>query len=180
MIQIDPALVKLLIPILETCTDEFSNHGCNDYPVPITPDNVRIQLEMCAENVHMTVGEFRESEDYEMTMESKLGELADLPDDIMYLQDHALLGFFKSKLEEALLEAARLEYSKPHDGTTVRDALDKKRQEREKDIKALVLCKRELFYLPATGHSPEDTVYPVSLEVAQEEANFFGVQVTEE
>ena len=58
---------------------------------------------------------------------------------------------------------------------TIRDALDEKREERKGNIKALVLCKRELFYLPALGNSPNDTVYPVSLEVAQREANFFGV-----
>lgn len=63
---------------------------------------------------------------------------------------------------------------------TVRHALDRKREERKGDLMALVLCKHELFYLPARGNSPDDSVYPVSWETAQKEAAHFGVQVSKE
>lgn len=63
---------------------------------------------------------------------------------------------------------------------TIREALDEKRQEREGDVTGLVLCKGELFYLPERGHSPRDTVYPVSLEQAQGEAEWFGVTCLEQ
>lgn len=63
---------------------------------------------------------------------------------------------------------------------TIREALDEKRAERKNDIKSLVLCKHELFYLPERGHSPKDTVYPVSWNQAQKEAGFFGVPLSHE
>ena len=63
---------------------------------------------------------------------------------------------------------------------TIREALDQKRKERKDDCTGLVLCKGELFYLPQVGHLPEHTVYPVRLEWAQREAEFFDVLVTKE
>jgi hypothetical protein len=62
---------------------------------------------------------------------------------------------------------------------TVREALDQKRVERKGDIEAIVYCKRELFYLPTRGNSPEHSVYPVSRELAREEAEWFGVPFNE-
>jgi hypothetical protein len=63
---------------------------------------------------------------------------------------------------------------------TVREALDQKRIERKFDCKALVLCKQELFYLPKKCNNTSNTVYPVTLEVAQQEAVWFGVSLFEE
>lgn len=63
---------------------------------------------------------------------------------------------------------------------TVREALDEKRKQRKGNVTSLVLCKQELFYCPETGNAPSDSVYPVSVEVAQVEAAFFGVPFYEE
>lgn len=67
---------------------------------------------------------------------------------------------------------------------TIREALDEKRKEYAGKVRHLVLCKYELFYLGddgilGVGHS-DDTVYPVSLETAQKEAEFFGCEFSEE
>ena len=63
---------------------------------------------------------------------------------------------------------------------TVREALDEKRKQLEGKVKSLVLCKLELFYFPSPGNSPDDTVYPVTLKTAQEEAAYFGVELTQQ
>jgi hypothetical protein len=63
---------------------------------------------------------------------------------------------------------------------TVRQALDRKREDRKGDVTALVLCKHELFYLPSRGNLPADSVYPVSWDAATREAEFFGVPVSSE
>ena len=63
---------------------------------------------------------------------------------------------------------------------TIKSALDQKRQQLQGKVAALVLCKRELFYLPSPGNSPNDSVYPVSLRMAEKEAAFFGVSLQQE
>lgn len=45
---------------------------------------------------------------------------------------------------------------------TVRQALDKKREQLQGKVTELQLCKRELFYYPSPGDSADDSVYPVS------------------
>ena len=61
---------------------------------------------------------------------------------------------------------------------TIREALDEKRFTLKGVLKHLYLCKRELFYeaeyLPHVG-----SVYPVSLKIAKQEAEFFKVELTE-
>lgn len=63
---------------------------------------------------------------------------------------------------------------------TVGEALEEKRRQLAGKVTELVLCKRELFYLPAPGNSPEDSVYPVTKEMAEREAKRFGVSLTEQ
>ncbi len=63
---------------------------------------------------------------------------------------------------------------------TVREALDQKRIERKGNCTALMLCKYELFYRPATGDAEKDSVYPVSIETAKKEAEWFGVPFWEQ
>jgi hypothetical protein len=71
----------------------------------------------------------------------------------------------------------------PFGGETVRLALDKKRQELKGKVKAITLCKWELFYVlnppDKMGDRARDSVYPVSRKTAQEEATFFGVEMHE-
>lgn len=62
----------------------------------------------------------------------------------------------------------------------VRYALDEKREQLKGKVTGLVLCKRELFYLPSPGNGSDDSVYPVSREVAAKEAEFFGCDWSEE
>ncbi len=62
----------------------------------------------------------------------------------------------------------------------VRIKLDEKRAKLKGKVTALNLCKAELFYYPSPGDSPKDSVYPVSIETAREEATFFGCEVTEQ
>jgi hypothetical protein len=64
--------------------------------------------------------------------------------------------------------------------TTVREALDEKRVQLKGKVTGIVLCKRELFYLPSPGNGADDSVYPVSVAVAKEEAAFFGATFQEE
>lgn len=61
---------------------------------------------------------------------------------------------------------------------TVSKAIKEKRKLKG-TVKQLVLCKSELFYF-VDGKWLEDTVYPVDMETAQSEAEFFGVAVSEE
>lgn len=69
-------------------------------------------------------------------------------------------------------------------GQTVHEALDEKRERKGNPdlpaVTSLVLCKFELFYCPVTGNAPSDSVYPVSVESARKEAEFFGVPFYEE
>jgi hypothetical protein len=62
---------------------------------------------------------------------------------------------------------------------TVKAALREKRRERKGNLESLVLCKRELFYMPEIDKSAEGSVYPVDLELAQKEAEWFGVSLYE-
>jgi len=64
-------------------------------------------------------------------------------------------------------------------GETVRRALDKKREQLQGKVTELQLCKQELFYHPSPGDGPDDSVCPVSLDLAREEAKFFGCEVVE-
>lgn len=63
---------------------------------------------------------------------------------------------------------------------TVRQALNEKRRELSENIKALVLCKGELFYVLKSGETLKDTVYPVTRTVAQNEALALGVEFSEQ
>ena len=67
----------------------------------------------------------------------------------------------------------------PQPRQTVREALDEKRQQLKKMVIAIVVCKRELFYITANGVE-QDSVYPVSLKTAAAEAEFFGVPCSNE
>lgn len=62
---------------------------------------------------------------------------------------------------------------------SVREALDEKRKQLKGKVTALILCKKELFYKPDPNTGKGDTVYPVLLETAQREAEFFGCEVHE-
>lgn len=60
---------------------------------------------------------------------------------------------------------------------TVREALDEKRIQLGDNVKQLVYCKRELFYVLKNGKMgirAEDSVYPVSKKIVAAEAAFFG------
>jgi hypothetical protein len=64
---------------------------------------------------------------------------------------------------------------------TVRDALDEMRLRRNGTVVRLVLCKYELFYMPLPkSPSPSDSVYPVTMDLARQEAEYFGCDVSEE
>lgn len=58
---------------------------------------------------------------------------------------------------------------------SIREALDEMRVNRKGTVTSLVLCKRELFYLPRLQDA-EETVYPVTPELAEEEARHFGCE----
>lgn len=62
---------------------------------------------------------------------------------------------------------------------TVRQALDEKRRQLAGQVTSLVLCKGELFYYPRPGDGVKDSVYPVSMELAQQEAAHFGCELHE-
>lgn len=62
---------------------------------------------------------------------------------------------------------------------TVKQALDAKRQELNGKVFGLFLCKNELFYSLEDG-MVQDTIYPVSLDIATKEAKFFKCKVSEQ
>lgn len=49
------AELKLIAVLLEKASDEFSNHGCNDYKIPATDEHKQIMLDMFQAN-----GDFEE------------------------------------------------------------------------------------------------------------------------
>jgi hypothetical protein len=62
---------------------------------------------------------------------------------------------------------------------TIREALEKKREQHKGNVAELVLCKGELFYClkdgdGRMGSGPDDTVYPVGPKIVEKEAAFFG------
>lgn len=63
---------------------------------------------------------------------------------------------------------------------SVSEALEEKRVQLSGKVTGLVLCKRELFYLPSPGSGPDDSVYPVSVEMAELEAKHFDVSLSQE
>lgn len=65
---------------------------------------------------------------------------------------------------------------------TVGEALEQNRVLFRGQVKSLVLCKNELFYEMAGGFTSSlpETVYPVTMELAKKEADFFRVEVSEE
>lgn len=85
----------------------------------------------------------------------------------------------RDELRAGRIECRRLPVLR-NTGETVREALDQKRVERKPDCTGLVLCKYELFYLPDIGNRIDDTVYPVALETARKEAEWFGVPLMEQ
>ena len=70
--------------LLETCADELSNNGCNDYPVPVTDEN---REEMLA-----FIDEVAEDEDQRASFrrQADSGEV--------YFLDWMLVSFLKSKI----------------------------------------------------------------------------------
>ncbi len=62
---------------------------------------------------------------------------------------------------------------------TVKQALDEKRRQLKGKVTDLYLNCGELFYRPSPGDGVKDSVYPVSMKDAQEEAEFFGCEVHE-
>ena len=71
----------LIANLLELASDEFANHGCNDHPLPDTPENRELWDEMVKEN-----GE--DPEDY-CPITGK---------GMIYFQDWWLMSFFADKL----------------------------------------------------------------------------------
>ena len=71
--------------LLETCSDELGNNGCNDYTVPVTDENRESLIKMINE---MTEGD--------ESLREKL--LEDVEDGEVYFQDWMVLDFLKDKI----------------------------------------------------------------------------------
>ena len=61
---------------------------------------------------------------------------------------------------------------------TVREGLDENRINLKDKVVTLFLCKKELFYI-TSEKKYDDSVYPVAKKTAEEEAEFFGVELQE-
>ncbi len=83
---------------------------------------------------------------------------------------------YHKKVIEQFHQGVKSASGKPQ---TVRQALDEKRRQLKDNVTSLVLCKGELFYYPPPGNGAKDSVYPVSMDQAQQEAAFFGCEVQE-
>ena len=45
----DKTLLAIAARLLDYAADAFSNHGCNDYTLPVTPDHIAFLKEMIAD-----------------------------------------------------------------------------------------------------------------------------------
>lgn len=77
---LNPNAWRLLASILELASDEFSNHGCNDYTLPNTPENRALLVALEVWN------------DKQPHDESELNYSRDRKQ--LYMSDASLMGYF--------------------------------------------------------------------------------------
>lgn len=61
--KLTPNEIEIIANLLDEHSDEFSNHGSNDYELPNTDENWALCERMWASNCDLTVEEWRKSDD---------------------------------------------------------------------------------------------------------------------
>lgn len=81
---------KLAAQLLEIASDEFGNHGCNDFPMPNTDENWALMVRMEEDNVGLP---------WEQIPDEDKAKRPPLDRDI-YFQDSWLMSYLSRMLEK--------------------------------------------------------------------------------
>lgn len=85
-IDLPDELCRLIVPLLEQCSEDLGNAGCNDFLVPDSPAARELCDAMDAWNCGQSVAAYRESPNYEPPHITEDGK--------MYLMDFLVLDYF--------------------------------------------------------------------------------------
>lgn len=63
--KLNPTEKHHFLALVKVCGDRLGRNGCNDFPVDNTDENWKLCEEIGAENVHMTIDQWRKNTDYQ-------------------------------------------------------------------------------------------------------------------